>query len=186
MEIGATITPKGPIQYSVVRGGPGSLADGQCFIADGRLRVVNPNVPGDAAPPALYAACLIQASGGRPAATPKRALIKVWYPTFDVHLDPVPKISWSTTNQVTVHVRELSGAAYTVYVNEQGNEANRCSGGQAPVSGYSAPDTRSYNVTVTLAKPDPPGYTCSMFARAGPVNIAGSSKDVPFTITVIP
>jgi len=189
MALAATVTPKGPIEYTVVRGGPGSSADGQCFIVDGRLRLVNPHVPGDSQPPALSAVCLIEAnvraSGGHPAAVPKRALIKVWYPAFDVHVDPVPDVVWSQTNQVTVHVRELSGAAYTVYVNGKGTD--NCSGGTDPVSGYSAPDTHRYNITVTLAKPDSPaGYTCSMFARAGPVNIAGSSEDVPFTLTVLP
>lgn len=189
----ATITPKGPIRFRVLPGGPGTNNDGQCNIVDGRLKLWNPHVSvqlRDLVPPALLTACIIEAyapaAPGRAAATPRRALVTVWYPTFDVSVDPY-EIDWSVSKQVTVAVREGSGAAYQVYVGQEQGSAGDCTGGRSPAEDNSAPGTRRYEVTVVAETvPGPEGYTCSMFARAGPVNIAGSSKDVSFKIKVIP
>jgi hypothetical protein len=109
-----------------------------------------------------------------------------------VSVDPVPAIDWSqlSSKEITVHVHEDSGAAYVVSVGGDytrlPHSFEQCTGGAVPASGYSAPNTREYEVTVALADPGSAPYTCFMEAHGGPTNIAGSSKAFPFTITVNP
>jgi hypothetical protein len=166
--------------------------DGPCQIVNGLLTLADWPVP------ILRGRCLVEASapasGGR-AATPRRALITIDYPTFMVSVDPVPAIDWSelTRKEVTVHVHEDSGAAYVVSVGwdyvtagSPGDGGAPCGGGAVPASGYSAPNTREYEVTVGLRDPGSASYTCSMEAHGGPANIAGFSKAFRFTITVNP
>jgi hypothetical protein len=168
----------------VVSGGPGSVNDEQCRIVDGRLRVADP--------PRLTATCLLEAyvpaSGSRPAAEPRRALITISFPRFAVSVVPVPDVDWSAlaTKRVNVTVREDSGDAYFIWVGGDSSSGSydQCTGHQSPYP--SAPGTTQYRVGVTLADPGTVSYTCHLQAVAGPVDIAGGRASDSFTITVNP
>ena len=188
IDLGAKITPKGPIQYEIVRGATGTANDDQCHIVGGLLKLWRSDLPADrrdTIAPSLPTTCLVKASSlpsaGRAAAQPQQASIHIGYPIFNVHVDPVDPVKWSEHKEVTVRVHEDSGAAYFLTLSL----SDECSS-PAP-DGAMAPGTRFLDIPVTLVNPGDTSYTCNMTAFAGPQDISGGGKESDkFTITVNP
>ena len=177
------VTPLMDLTYRILTG----TSDPECRVgsATGKLTLAGNQ-------PNLRAQCTIEVaatrqSGNYTTPSPVHANVKVDFPAWDVRATSPPTVYWSATPTVTVVVRETTGNAFGIDVEQNGGAGECTYKSETPVDPPAG--TKLYYVVLDLQKPSTPeGYVCNMTAKGSPPDYfdpGGNAAD-NFTVTVVP
>jgi hypothetical protein len=173
----ATVKPSIPLHFQGIKQG----AFDECVVENNRLTFTN-------AEPDLPADCVIEVSAAQTsdqyfAPATVRATIHVDVPDWHVDaIDPDTVHFDATDPTVTVTVRETSGDAFGIEVEDSGE----CTVKSISPPDPSPPGTTTYLVVVSLAPPPAGGYTCQMHTAAAPADYLGPGGTDDIHVTVVP
>jgi hypothetical protein len=183
-KLAAKVTPKIGLKYTLVAAGSGE----DCKITAGKLTLTGVQ-------PTLTTDCKIRvsAAGSSPDYDPPTAVtatIHVDFPAWDVDAISPDEVSFAVDGEdVTVMVRENSGDALGISVDQTGGEGDGFCGQISSEPQDPPPGTTTYVIVLQVSQPQTAeGYTCTMTARALPPDYfdPGGTASDDFTVTVKP
>jgi hypothetical protein len=178
------VSPPIELTYQIVS----ETSDPECRVgsATGKLTLA-----GDQ--PNLTAQCTVEVSAAHTSAnyktpSPVQANIKVDFPAWNVEATSPPVVHWNTDGSlVTVTVRETTGNAYGIDVEQNGGAGECAFQSETPTNPPAG--TTIYKIVLELQEPSTPeGYVCNMTAKGSPPDYfdpGGTAAD-DFTVTVVP